>query len=170
MLPTEAEPCQLQVGLNRVKWTLPEPNVRLKQQLDLCFWDTFGCKQSFQVMVTSSNGNIFRVTGPLCWKFTGPRWIPLTKASDAELWCFLSSALEQTVEETIKTPVFWDAIALIMTSWLCKMIPNIKIGLDLLVSYTLVLKTSDRVSEINWAQRRHIRLLGYVTKGQLCHN
>ena len=28
-------------------------------------------------------------TGPLCGEFTGPRWIPLTKASDAELWCFL---------------------------------------------------------------------------------
>ena len=41
------------------------------------------------VMMTSSNGNIFRVTGHLCGKFTGPRWISRTKASDAELWCFL---------------------------------------------------------------------------------
>ena len=32
-------------------------------------------------MMTSSNGNIFRVTGHLCGEFTGP----LTKASDAEL-------------------------------------------------------------------------------------
>ena len=39
-------------------------------------------------MVTSSNGYIFRVTGPLCGEFTGHRWIPLTKASEAELWCF----------------------------------------------------------------------------------
>ena len=39
----------------------------------------------------SSNGNIFRVTGHLCGEFTGPRWIPRTKASDAELWCFLWS-------------------------------------------------------------------------------
>ena len=38
-------------------------------------------------MMTSSNGNIFRVTGHLCGEFTGPRWIPRTKASDAELWC-----------------------------------------------------------------------------------
>ena len=30
--------------------------------------------------------------------FTGDRWIPLTKASDAELRCFLWSAPEQTVE------------------------------------------------------------------------
>ena len=45
-------------------------------------------------MMTSSNGNIFRVTGHLCGEFTGPRWIPCTKASDAKLWCFLWSALE----------------------------------------------------------------------------
>ena len=48
----------------------------------------------------SSNGIIFRVNGPLCREFTGDRWIPLTKASDADIWCFL-----------------WDAIVLIM-AWL----------------------------------------------------
>ena len=41
------------------------------------------------IMMTSSNGNIFRVTGHLCGEFTGLRWIPRTKASDAELWYFL---------------------------------------------------------------------------------
>ena len=40
------------------------------------------------IMMTSSNGNIFRVTGHLCGQFTDHRWIPHTKASDAELWCF----------------------------------------------------------------------------------
>ena len=40
------------------------------------------------IMMTSSNGNIFRVTGHLCGEFTGTRWIPLTKASDAELFFF----------------------------------------------------------------------------------
>ena len=33
-------------------------------------------------MMTSSNVYIFRVTGHLCGEFTGPRWIPRTKASD----------------------------------------------------------------------------------------
>ena len=28
---------------------------------------------------------------PLCGEFTGHRWIPLTKASDGELWCFVWS-------------------------------------------------------------------------------
>ena len=41
------------------------------------------------VMMMSSNGNIFHDTGHLCREFTDHRWIPLTKASDVELWCFL---------------------------------------------------------------------------------
>ena len=49
------------------------------------------CPYSFRKM-TSSNGNIFRVTGRLCGEFTGPRWIPHTKASDAELWFFFICA------------------------------------------------------------------------------
>ena len=42
-------------------------------------------------MMTSSNGKTIRVTGPLCGEFTGHRWIPRPMASDADLWCFLSS-------------------------------------------------------------------------------
>ena len=51
----------------------------------------------------------FCVTGLLCGECTGHRWIPftITKASDAELWCFLLSAPEQTAEQTIETPVIW---------------------------------------------------------------
>ena len=44
--------------------------------------------------MTSSNGNIFRVTGHLCGKFTGPRLITRTKASDAEFDGFFLSVLE----------------------------------------------------------------------------
>ena len=43
-------------------------------------------------MMTSSNGNFFCVTGPLCGEFTGHWWIPLTKASVAELCCFFICA------------------------------------------------------------------------------
>ena len=35
----------------------------------------------------------------LCGEFTGHRWIPLTKASDVELWCFLWSAPEQRLSK-----------------------------------------------------------------------
>ena len=40
-------------------------------------------------MMTSSHENIFRVTGLLWGEFTGHRWIPHTKVSVVELWCFL---------------------------------------------------------------------------------
>ena len=35
---------------------------------------------------------------PLWGEFIGHLWIPLTKARDAELWCFLWSAPEQTID------------------------------------------------------------------------
>ena len=45
--------------------------------------------------MTSSNENIFRVTGHVWGEFPGHRWIPRTKASDAELWCSLWSASDK---------------------------------------------------------------------------
>ena len=52
---------------------------------------TISCKPQWKIfrntMMTSSNGNIFRVTWPLCREFTGHRWTPRAKASDTELWC-----------------------------------------------------------------------------------
>ena len=65
--------------------------------------------------MTSSNRNIFRVTGPLWGESIGDRRIPLTNASE-KLCCFISSAPQQTVEQTMETTVIWDTIMLIMTS------------------------------------------------------
>ena len=56
---------------------------------------------------------------PFARGFTGHRWIPRTKASDAALWCFLWCAPEQTVEQTIETPVIWDVIALWVVGCWC---------------------------------------------------
>ena len=51
------------------------------------------------IMMMSWNGNISSVPGTLCGEFTGHRWIPLTKASDVELWHFLwGAAPVQAVE------------------------------------------------------------------------
>ena len=47
-------------------------------------------------MMTQSNGNIFCVIDPLWVESNGHRWIPLTKASDVEFWCFHWSAPEKT--------------------------------------------------------------------------
>ena len=67
-------------------------------------------------MMTSSNGNISRVTGPLRGESTGHRWIPLTKASDTEIWYFLWFVPKQMVKQAIETQVIWDTIMLIITS------------------------------------------------------
>ena len=54
-------------------------------------------RKGSQTMMTSSNGNIFRVTGHLCGLFTAPRWISRTKASNAELSCFLCAWINRWV-------------------------------------------------------------------------
>ena len=43
--------------------------------------------------------NLFRVTGPLWGESTGHRWIPFTKASDAELWCFFALYLDKRLSK-----------------------------------------------------------------------
>ena len=73
-------------------------------------------------IITLSKEDIFRVTGPLCGEFTGHRWISHTKASNAEFWCFLWSAPEQTFEQTIETPVIWDAI---VTEMIRSLLPSL---------------------------------------------
>ena len=81
-----------------------------------CQWSNW---QEASIMMTSSNGNIFRLTSPLCGEITGHRWIPLTKASDTKLRCFLWSAPEPTAEQTMETPVIWDG-----TEWIMALFAN----------------------------------------------
>ena len=78
--------------INQPKWT----RLFLLYSLGLPHWRW--SDSGWYGMLTSSNGNIFYVTGPLRRESIGNRWIPLTKASDAELWYFLWSAPEQSVE------------------------------------------------------------------------
>ena len=51
-------------------------------------WSGFSRAISHMFMMTSSNGNIFRVTGHLRGELTGHRWVPHTMASDLDLWRF----------------------------------------------------------------------------------
>ena len=46
--------------------------------------------------------------GPLWGESTGHRWIPLTKVSDADLLHFIWAAPEQTVAQTLETPMIWE--------------------------------------------------------------
>ena len=53
-------------------------------------------------MMPSSDGNIFHVTGPFWGESTSYRCIPLTKASDAELWCVLWSGLNKQSSKQLR--------------------------------------------------------------------
>ena len=54
------------------------------------------------IMITSSNGNFFCITGLLCGEFTGHWWIPLTKVSCAEFWCFFYLRLKKRLSKQQK--------------------------------------------------------------------
>ena len=85
----QMKPCKMAFMFSSVQLTY--------SQFSLCFWKSMPeCEGNFllMIMMTSSNGNIFPFTGHLCGEFTSHQWIPHTKASDQELWCFLWSALE----------------------------------------------------------------------------
>ena len=80
-------------------------NYTLKcQRGDMRYWPEI---EPHNRMLTSWNGNIFRVTGNLWGELTCHRWIPRTKASDAELWCFLWSALACLNERLNKQSWGW---------------------------------------------------------------
>ena len=79
-------------GVNKPQWAFVE-------------WDFI---ESLLTTMRSTNASIFRVTGHLWGEFT----------ATGKLWCFLWPASEQTPEQTIETPVIWDAIALTGQWWL----------------------------------------------------
>ena len=52
------------------------------------------------VSISRGHDDIFRVGVPLRGETTGQRWLPLAKASDAGLWCFLWCVPKCTTEQT----------------------------------------------------------------------
>ena len=62
--------------------------------------------------MTSSNGNFFRVTGPLHGEITGPQWVPRTKANGRDsVWnhqphdCLLNRLFRRRSKKTSKRRV-----------------------------------------------------------------
>ena len=55
-------------------------------------------------MMTSSNGNIFRVTGPLCGEFTGPREFPTLRPVTRSFDVFFDLRLNKRLS---KQPLGW---------------------------------------------------------------
>ena len=59
----------------------------------------FGCIGSWTWSMTSSNGNIFRVTGLLCEEFTGDRWIPAQRPVTRSFDVFFDLRLNQQMSK-----------------------------------------------------------------------
>ena len=66
--------------------------------------------------MTSSNGNIFRVTGLLCGEFTGPGEFPTQRPVTWRFDVFFDLDLNKRLSKKIVRLVTWDAIELIITS------------------------------------------------------
>ena len=71
---------KVNISLNVLKMVHNSPTSRtLSWNLRCGPWRLHTVAVWLDFMMTSSNGNILRVTGPMCGKFTGHRWISFTK-------------------------------------------------------------------------------------------
>ena len=74
-----------------------------------CYWISNNTIYITPGIIMSSYGYIFRVTGHFLGELTYHRWIPLTKASDAEFWCFFGLGLNKLFSKPsrrwFKTPL-----------------------------------------------------------------
>ena len=66
------------------------------------------------IMMTSSNGNIFRVTGPLCGEFTGPGEVPTQKPVTPSFDVFFDLRLNKRLS---KQPWGWWFETLSWSLW-----------------------------------------------------
>ena len=72
--------------LSHCGWNNPEGNGYIRRWV-------------LKIMVTSSNGNIFRVTGPLCWEFTGPCEFPTQRPVTRSFDVFFDLRLNKRLSE-----------------------------------------------------------------------
>ena len=122
---TTPVPCLYIKSLQRICWSgTGKFNLRVAE-LQIHFRDIYFVTECQESSFNNDCPFEFNHDDVITWKHistllagesTGHWWIPLTKASDAELWCFLWPVPEQTFEQTLETTVIWDAIALIITS------------------------------------------------------
>ena len=104
--------CLISVGATvkcRPMWSIsPYPSGLLNSEWEIvrlpkCQWSNLEWYRSpdwhRSNMMTWSNWNIFRVTGPLWLESTDHRWIPLTKFNDTEMWCFFDLRLDKRLSK-----------------------------------------------------------------------
>ena len=81
----------------------------------------------FEFMMTSSNGNVFRVTGHLCGEFTGHQWIPAQRPVTRSFDVFFDLRLNKLLSkqswgwclETLSRPLWRHSNVLGVNVWGC---------------------------------------------------
>ena len=81
-----------------------------------CVLSSSWCHPYPSDMMTSSNGNIFRVTGPLCGEFTGPGEFPVHRPVTRNFDVFFDLRLNKRSSKQSWALVIWDTTVVIMTS------------------------------------------------------
>ena len=88
---TKVRTTNISTIIGNSKYCLPTNNSSFENCFRKLFWSAEKAVEILIIylnMMTSSNGNIFRVTGHLCGEFTGPRWIPhIREAGDFRRYC-----------------------------------------------------------------------------------
>ena len=107
----------LRAGFETRQWLVQTRNIDSKLSSQDSYRDQSAKMASDFNMMTSSNGNIFRVTGPLCGKspvtIVFPAQRPVTRSFDIS---FDLQNSEWMFEQAIMKLLIWDTITLIMTS------------------------------------------------------
>ena len=122
------------------------------------------------IMMTSSNGNIFRVTGHLCGEFTGPRWIPtqrpvtrrfdvffdlrLNKRLSKQSWGWWFETLTRPLRRHRNVRIYWVDFATALP------IVTSSLAIDILDALTLQRLTIVTSHECNGVSNH--RQLGYL--------
>ena len=81
---------------------------------EIVLWVSWGSDSHFKwrhpvikmVMITSSKGNIFRVTGPFWEEFTGHRWFPLWKPVAQSFDVFFDMRLNKRLSKLSRRQLF----------------------------------------------------------------
>ena len=95
------------------------------QKTTLMYWNQFNCNTCYcrcvdswrvieVIMMTSSDGNIFRVTGPLCGEFTGPGKFPTQRPVTRSFDVFFDLRLNKRLS---KQPWGWWFETLSWSLW-----------------------------------------------------
>ena len=117
---------------------------------------------SFLSMMTSSNGNLFRVTGPLCGEFTGPGEFPAQRPVTRSFDVFFDLCLNKRLS---KQPWGWWFETPAWSLWrhrnglIGHLIVSLKVSSSLPLQAQSVAKISSTwymLSAIHWAYQTHI--------------